>query len=152
MDVPEFKQLIAGSKISQNIHVLGFRPDVLNIVKSCNAFVLPSIKGEAITKAVIESMCLGIPPVITDIEGNRGLVENGRTGLVIPSKNPTAIANAMLKLYYHQHLCKTLGSAARAHIAHHLNINNTVTKFANLYTELVNTPSESRALGQPVRA
>lgn len=136
MDVPLFKKLIAGSPIKKNIHLLGFRKDILEVVKSNDVFVLPSIKGEAITKSVIEAMSLGVCPLITDISGNKGLVINNVCGIVVESKNPRALADQMIFLSENPALAKQYGQAARTHIMNNFNTKDTAVKFDKLYQEL----------------
>ncbi|HMP99111.1 MAG TPA: glycosyltransferase family 4 protein [Cyclobacteriaceae bacterium] len=138
MDAPEFKKLIDESPIKNNIHQLGYRKDVLNVVKACDVFVLASIKGEAITKAVIEAMSLGVAPLITDIPGNVDLVINEKCGLVVPSKNPQALAEAILKYDQQRQLVKIYGEAAKEHIKNRLNIKDTIAQFQQMYDELLN--------------
>lgn len=136
MDVPLFKKLIENSPFRQNIHVLGFRKDILNVVKTADVFVLPSIKGEAITKSVIEAMSLGICPLITDIPGNQGLVIDHQCGLVVPPRNPEALAKGILWLYENRERCREFGTAAREHIRQNFDIRNTVIQYDALYREL----------------
>ena len=139
MDAPEFKELIEKSPIKNKIHQLGFRKDVLNVVKACDVFVLASIKGEAITKAVIESMSLGVAPLITDIPGNKDLVIDNQCGIVVPAKNPRALAEGILKYYHDRSLVSNYGIAARKHIETNLNIHDTVLKFKKMYEELASS-------------
>ncbi|HEY0741462.1 MAG TPA: glycosyltransferase family 4 protein [Chryseosolibacter sp.] len=136
MGTPEFKKLIEESPMRDRIHLLGHRKDILEVVKSADAFVLASIKGEAITKAVIEAMSLEVCPLITDIPGNVGLVENGVSGLVVPSKTPEALAEKMLFLSKNPHIAKQYGKAARVHIMKNFNTKDTAKKYDHLYQEL----------------
>ena len=128
--------LIEGSPNRDKIHLLGYRTDVLNIVAASDIFLLTSLFGEATTKAVIEAMSLGVAPVITDIPGNRGLVIHEKCGLVVPPKNPKAIAEAILKLYHDRTLCQAFGRKAREHIATDFNIRDTILKMKKMYGEL----------------
>lgn len=120
-----------------NIHFLGYRKDVLNIVASSNVFVLPSIKGESITKSVIEAMSLEVTPIISDISGNKELIVNNESGIVVPAKNPEEISRAIIKLYKDQTLCKELGKNAKKRIVEHLNSLQTIVKTKNLYEDLI---------------
>lgn len=138
MDVPEFRRLIEKSPLRSNIHVLGFRKEVLPVVKACDAFVLSSIKGEAITKAVIEAMAIGICPLITDIPGNRGLVIDGECGKVVPARDAHALANAMEWLSANPETCKQYGARALEHINNNFNVSETITRYDALYRELYN--------------
>ncbi|NBP68931.1 MAG: glycosyltransferase [Cytophagia bacterium] len=137
MDHPRFKKLIDDSPIKNQIINLGYRKDVLNVVKASDAFVLPSIKGEAITKSVIEAMCLEVAPIITDIPGNVGLVIDGDSGLVVPPHNAKALADAMVKLSSDKDLTIRLGKKAREHIDKNLNTRDTVKAFDAMYKDLV---------------
>lgn len=136
MNTPEFKKLIEESPMRDRIHLLGHRKDILEVVKSADAFVLASIKGEAITKAVIEAMSLEVCPLITDIPGNVGLVENGVSGLVVPSKDPQALADRMLFLSKNPEVAEAYGKAARIHIMKNFNTKDTARKYDQLYQEL----------------
>lgn len=122
---------------THRIHFLGFRTDVLNLTAGADLFVLSSIKGESITKSVIQSMCLGTPAVITDIAGNRELLEHGKSGLVVPSKNPQAIAEAILNMYHNRNLCSEMGKAAKQYIQSQLNSATTIQKVKKLYENLL---------------
>jgi len=137
MDKGSLRTLIDKSPIADRIHVTGWRSDVLQVLKSCNVFMLPSIGGEATTKSVIEAMSVGLAPVITDIGGNQGLVLDGENGAVVPTKNPTAIAKALLKYYRDPEMTRSHGQKARTHISTHFHINRTVKETLALFEDLI---------------
>lgn len=139
MDNKRNLTLIKNYPNKKNIHFLGFRTDVLNIVKASNVLVLSSIKGEGKTKAVIEAMSLGVTPVITKTSGNRGLVVDKKCGLVVPPRNPEEMAGAILKLYRNENLCKEYGKKAQLHIAEHFNIKTTVLEIKKMYEALLSS-------------
>jgi glycosyltransferase involved in cell wall biosynthesis len=139
MDQPRFKRLIEASPIKNQIINLGFRKDVLRVVKASHVFALASIYGEAITKSVIEAMSMGVTPLITDIEGNVGLAIDGVSGLVVPAHNAKALADAMLRLSNDRELTKRLGAAATEHIDKNLNTKDTVKAFDAMYRDLAST-------------
>ncbi|MFC2113949.1 glycosyltransferase family 4 protein [Bacteroidota bacterium] len=128
--------IIKNSLNRDKIHVLGFRQDSLNIVAACDVFISSSIFGESLTKSVVEAMCLGVAPLITDISGNKGLVIHRESGLVIPAKNPKAIADGIIELYSDREQCKRYGSKAKERIDKHFNHKDTVRKTYELYSEL----------------
>jgi len=137
MDSKKNRSIIAKGPNADKVHFLGFRTDVLNIVKACDTFVLSSLFGESITKSVIEAMSLGIAPIITDFSGNVELVEDGVSGLVVPKRNGKAIAAAVLKLYQNPEMRNKMGKAATAHIAKNLNEQNTILKTKELYESVL---------------
>ena len=137
MDTKQNLKILQKGKNSNKVHFPGFRDDVLNIVSASDVFVLSSIKGESITKSVIESMSLGTPAIITDIPGNVELVSDGKSGLVVRSKHSEAIAEAILKMANDKDFCQKLGVNARKHIEEKLNNLRTIEKTSELYERLL---------------
>ena len=119
------------------IHILGFRDDRLSIVKSSDVFALTSLYGESITKSVIEAMCMGTVPVITSIAGNVELVENDKSGFVIPVKSPEILAEKLISLYNDKELYQRLSKGAIHHIDTKLSHERTVNEYDSFYKELV---------------
>jgi len=140
-DKPGILQLIDKSPYKKNIHCIGYVKDPLPLVAASDIFVMPSVRGEGINKAVVEAMALGIPPVVTDIPGNEVLVINNLTGLMVPAKNPQALAKAIITLYTNRDLRKKLGANAREHIKNNLNIVSTIQKTKALYISLASEPT-----------
>ena len=136
-DVGTVKKLIDNSPNKDRIHVLGFRKDSLSIVATCNATILSSTHGEALTKSVIESMCLGIPPIITDIPGNKGLVIDGESGWVVKPKDSNALASAMMEVAADKIETERRGRNAIQHIDRHYHTRDTVKEFLKLYDNLL---------------
>ena len=137
MDTTSNLSLINNSPAKSKVHFTGFRSDALSLVAGADVFVLSSLFGESITKAVIEAMSLGIPPIITDIPGNVELVENNKSGLIVKSKNPKELKDAIMKLYTNPELRKNLGIEAREHIKTKLNTENTAERVYAMYKELL---------------
>jgi glycosyltransferase involved in cell wall biosynthesis len=136
MDAGHNRQLIEQSPYREQIHLAGFRTDALKLVAAAHVFALPSLYGEATTKAVIEAMSLGVSPVVTSIPGNRELVIHQHSGWVVPPASAEALAAALLRLYQDSALCRQLGAAAKAHIAAHFNLADTIANMKRLYEEL----------------
>ena len=138
LDNPETLKILSKGKNRSKVEFLGYRKDALQIVKSADAFVLPSITGESITKAVIEAMGCKTMPIITEIEGNKELVVNGENGIVIPSKNPEAIKNAIIEIYNNRDLIDRYSLGAYERIKTRFSTDYTVQKTLKLYREMLN--------------
>ena len=64
-------------KLSENLHLLGFRTDVSELCKSADIFAFPSFR-EGLSVSVMEAMASGLPCVVSKIRGNTDLIdENG---------------------------------------------------------------------------
>jgi len=132
----DIRKLVEASPMKERIIFAGYRSDSMGLVKQSDLFVLSSIYGEAICKSVIEAMSLGVAPVITDIPGNRGMVIDGESGLVIPRKNPEAIARAIEYMYEHPEERKKMADAARQRMQTEYHIDGTIDKMLAFYKKL----------------
>ena len=72
--------------VSDRLHFLGYRKDVIKIMKSCDIFVFPS-KREGLSVALMEAMACGLPCVVSKIRGNEDLIENEKGGYCVDLEN-----------------------------------------------------------------
>ena len=98
---------------------------------------MPSTKREGLSRAVIEAMCYGIPPIVTNVGGLPELVTDKESGFVIPPSDPRALARAIIDLYENPETRKRLGENARVRIRTHFNINTTVEQTRKVFEELM---------------
>lgn len=120
----------------KKIHVLGYRSDALSILAISDCLIQASIHGEGLSKSVIESMFLGIAPIITDIPGNEGLVEDGTSGWIVPVKDPLAISKALIEMAINKTERERRGANAKEHMRLHYHIDQTVEEYLSLYVKL----------------
>ncbi len=99
-DGPErvhLEQSVAELGLDGAVSFLGFRRDMVEVMKSIDIFVLSSLsEGTSIT--LLEAMASGKPVVVTDVGGNPALVREGENGFLVPSGNPSAMAAALIRL------------------------------------------------------
>jgi glycosyltransferase involved in cell wall biosynthesis len=79
------------------IEYLGSTADVRPFLAAAHVCVLPSY-GEGMPRSVLEAMAMARPIVTTDVPGCRETIVAGRNGLLVPVRDPIALANAMLEL------------------------------------------------------
>lgn len=72
---------------AERLHLLGYRSDVLSVVKSCDLFVFPS-KREGLSVALMEAMACGLPCIASNIRGNGDLLVQGG-GMLLQVENFT---------------------------------------------------------------
>lgn len=63
-------------KVNSRLHLLGYRTNIPQIMKSCDIFVFPSLQ-EGLPVALMEAMACGLPCVASEIRGNIDLIEDG---------------------------------------------------------------------------
>ncbi|MGB0166949.1 MAG: glycosyltransferase family 4 protein [Luteibaculum sp.] len=137
LDTPEVKEIVAKGPAKERVIFTGFRSDALSIDKSADCFVLASLYGEAITKAVIEAMSLGTAPLITDIPGNKNLVLNEKCGLVVPKANAQALANGLMRYYNEPEFREEMAKAAKAYMQSEFHTDKTAEGYYREYNKLL---------------
>lgn len=110
------KQAI-GRLLEQNglaCHVLfaGFTEDVPSVMSAIDLFVLPSHR-EGMPRTVIEAMASGKPVVATNIRGCREEVVPGLTGLLVPVRESSELATAIISLLSNPELARQMGAEGR---------------------------------------
>lgn len=136
-DQPAIRKEMEMSPLKEQFHLLGFRSDAKEILAASDSLVLASTHGEGLSKSVVESMFLGKACIITDIPGNKGLIENGISGWVVPPKDPKALAEAINEMVGDKIERNRRGLRAQEHIRLHFHINKTVEDYLELYQRLV---------------
>ncbi len=102
----EHQKLITKYHLENQIHLLGFRNDIPKLL-TISDIALSSSNQEGLAVNVIEAMYLGLPLVITDCRGNRDLVEDQKTGYLIPINNQQMFRNKVEELYKNKDLRAT---------------------------------------------
>ena len=81
-----------------------------------DCFVLPSYR-EGFPNTVLEAGAMGLPSIVTDINGSREIVENGKNGIIIPPKDENALIEAMQQMLDNDSKRDSMATAARPMIA-----------------------------------
>ena len=113
----------------------GLRRDVADILAAMDVAVLSS-DHEGSPLSVMEYMEAARPVVATNVGGIPDLVVDGVTGILVPPRDPTALAAAISGLLDDPDLRRRLGEAGRARRRSEFDISNTVRRVEDLYEEL----------------
>lgn len=80
--------------IKNQFHLLGYRQDVSELYKMADVYVLPSIR-EGLNVSVMEAMSSGLPCIVSDIRGNRDMVDDGKGGYLVHPLQQAAFMKAI---------------------------------------------------------
>jgi len=119
-----------------HVEFLGFR-DVPDILRSLDVLVHASKTPEPFGQVIIEGMAAGLPVVASDGGGAREIIENGRTGVLVPRGDPAALAEALADLLSQPERARTLAAAGRRHALEHYTVEKSARRSEALYEELV---------------
>ena len=99
-----------------SIEAVGLQTDVRSWLAAADALVFPSYR-EGFPNVVIEAGAMGLPSIVTDINGSREIIINGKNGLIIPAHDSDALLDAMHWFIDHPNDVSTMGTNARPLIA-----------------------------------
>lgn len=91
---PHLQNVIDELKMKDRVKLLGFRNDILELLKSVDIFVFPSFR-EGLPVSVMEAMASGLPCVASDIRGVRDLIIDGKNGFLCEPSDKNVITNAI---------------------------------------------------------
>lgn len=122
--------------IAEHVDFLGERRDALEIVGRADIAVVPSTRPEPFGMTLVEAMALGRPVVATAAGGPAEIVTDGVDGLLVPLRDPVALADALQRLIEDPAFARSLGINARSRAADFTSVMMT-TKVLGCYESLL---------------
>ena len=130
---PELLTMLSAERLDQRIFLMGERSDLPRITAALDIACSSSAWGEGFSNAIGEAMACGVPCVVTDI-GDSGFII-GDTGLLVPPRNPQALADAISRLIVAgADRRQQLGAAARLKVEKEFSLASITCRFAELYS------------------
>jgi len=122
---------------------LGHRDDVPELLPLFDVFVLSSV-AEGLPFALLEAMAAARPVVATAVGGVPELILDGQTGLLVPPKDPQALAEAVISLLKNSSRARAMGLAARQRVLSHFTVDRMIAETEQIYRRLL-----AKKLNQP---
>jgi glycosyltransferase involved in cell wall biosynthesis len=113
----------------------GHQRDVAAYLASYDIFCLCSKFSEGCSNATLEAMVLGKPVVVSDVGGNREIVEHEKTGLLIPLGSPEALAKSVLTCIRQPDRAREMGQRARETVLARFSHARMVHNYEQLYEQ-----------------
>lgn len=114
----------------------GHVEDVARRLGEADLCVLPS-DSEAFPNALLEAMAAGLPVVASRVGGVLEVVQHERTGLLVPPRDPHALATEMLRLMSDPQLARGIAAAGREFVLRRFSFDRMVSAFEHLYLDEV---------------
>lgn len=114
----------------------GERKDIPDVMRGLDCFVLPSL-GEGISNTILEAMASGLPVIATAVGGNPELVDDARTGHLVPVADPGALARAIIALALTPEKARAMGNAGRKRIEAQFSITAMIDSYQQIYDRLL---------------
>jgi glycosyltransferase involved in cell wall biosynthesis len=121
------------------VSVLGHREDIPEILAASDVVVDASFAGLGLTGSLREALAVETPVVGTRLEGVPELIVDGETGLLVPPRNPEALAQALLRLLENPSRAKAMARAGRKRVEALFSLTTKIERTEALYARLLTT-------------
>ena len=112
----ELEAAIGDLGLRNDVALLGLRTDVRDLLQASDAYVMSSA-WEGLPIALLEAAASTLPIVATAVGGNAEVVLDGISGLIVPPRDPAALASAMVAIMSFDEAHRAeLGTAGRSHV------------------------------------
>jgi glycosyltransferase involved in cell wall biosynthesis len=123
--------------VGDRVLAIGFRRDMPDVLAAADVVADLSSEGLGITGTIREAMALGRPVVASAAGGNPELVEDGLSGLIVPPRDPAAVAAAVRRILSDSSLAARLGAAARERVVRGFSTEIRLDRIEELYSRLI---------------
>jgi glycosyltransferase involved in cell wall biosynthesis len=137
------RDLASRLRLNDAVLFTGFRPDVPEVMASFDIFAFPS-HAEAFGMALIEAMAMQKAVVASSSDGVLDIVQQGVSGLLVPPKNPLALALAITRLVESPDQRTRLGQGARERVVEHFDQQKQIDALEGIYASLLRSATSPR--------
>lgn len=131
---PEMRSLLAGAS---RAHWIGYRTDIASILKTLDVLVLPSYV-EGAPNVVLEAMCAGTAVVATAVSGTPELVRDGIEARLVPARDVSSLANALIEVLSDAELRGRLSAQARVRVSENFGLDRMIDQYEGALWRLTN--------------
>ncbi|MCK4825792.1 glycosyltransferase, partial [bacterium] len=121
----ELQDLSIRIGLEQNVIFLGYRNDIAEFMTDLDLLVMPSLT-EGFPLTLLEGMAAGLPIVATRVGGIPEIITDGREGILVPPREPDALAKAIIIVLRGKEKGKTMGLAARKKVEQEFSVEKMV--------------------------
>jgi len=132
----ELSSMVGAMGLQSRIILPGAFDTVEDVLAAADAFVLPSLH-EGMSIALLEAMAAELPCVVSDIPGNRILIDHDDTGVVFPVDDIRLLADSLIRVINNQPLAQTLGTAARSRVIQHFSLRRSAADHVDYFRSLM---------------
>lgn len=122
--------------LKNHIKFCGNTDDTMEKMRKADLFMLLS-QAEGMSNSLLEAMAFGLPCIVSNINGNRQIVQHGKTGILVDLKYETEIADTVIRLSKEEETRRLIGQNAREMIEREFGIDKIARKYIDVYADLL---------------
>ncbi|MDO9583010.1 MAG: glycosyltransferase family 4 protein [Desulfomicrobium sp.] len=130
------RKMCAEKGMENHVHFMGFQEDVAAWYPALDLVVLPSL-SEGLPNVAMEAMLFGKPVVATNVGGVPEVVEDGVTGKVVPPRDATALADAVIEMLSSPGLMDEYGTRGRKKVLNEFSPQARASRMMEIYDEVL---------------
>jgi glycosyltransferase involved in cell wall biosynthesis len=123
--------------LAADVRMLGFRDDLLEVFRSLDLFVIPTVEGDTIPQVLMQALALGLPVVSTTTGSIPDVVADGESGFIVPPRDADALADRIGRLLIDPDLCAAMGRCGRQTVERFFSIDRMVDELEGVYRRVI---------------
>lgn len=128
----KLKTRVRELNIENRVKLSGRVEDVSAVMRKSSVFCRPSYT-EGLPLTLLEAMATGIPPVVTPVAGVPEVVDDRKTGILVPQKDPDALSDALTTVLNEPETASELGRSAREYVVENHSWDNRADQIIEIY-------------------
>ncbi|MBI4811732.1 MAG: glycosyltransferase [Ignavibacteriales bacterium] len=129
------------ARFRENIKFLGLQSDGEPIINIFDVGILTTnveVHEEGISNSILEYMALGKPVIATDSGGTKEIIVDGKTGFIIPPKDPNILTNRIMEILSRPDRGLEMGRKGKQRVVDLFSLDTMVAKYIELYRKCIN--------------
>lgn len=135
---PRLEAMIRDLRLEDDVRLLGWRKDAMRIMSGVDVVVQPTLH-EAFSQVMGEACFLGKPLIFTRVSGAEDVVTEGENGLLVPTADPAALAEAIVTLAGDGALRARMGAAGRRTALEKFTVERIIPRYQAVYERVMAT-------------
>jgi glycosyltransferase involved in cell wall biosynthesis len=123
--------------LASEVLFLGFRNDIPRILKILDVLVITSLTIESFSMVAAEAMAMRVPVIATNIGGLPEVIEDRKTGILVPQGDTNALLNALEYLIKNSDMRKEMGEEGRKRVLKYFTIQENVRRTEEIFLHLI---------------
>ena len=123
--------------LTAEVRMLGFRDDLLDVFRSLDIFVIPTVEGDTIPQVLMQALAIGLPVVSTTTGSIPDVVIDGKSGFIVAPRDVDALADRIRRLLNDPLLRKRMGESGRQRVEGSYSIDRMVEELERVYRRVI---------------
>jgi len=144
----ELQSLVESLGLSGRVIFAGHRSDVPRLMRALTVLVHSSSEPEPFGRVIIEGMAVGLPVVATRAGAVPEIIEDGVSGILVPPRDPNAMAEAVISLLRDPQRVSSIGKAARRRVEELFTVQQYLAGVEQVYQQVLGVKGQAHGLEQ----